>query len=101
MKNNTIPSENIKIKLPYSKIFFKVELTIAFDRILILKYAAIKMIKLIPRLINTALRKPTKITPIERVKINIVTVPGQGIIPAASTTIRSVESVLQALQLQV
>ena len=56
----------------------------------ILKIAAPKMTALIPSPIKVADKKPIKYSPIESVKIKIVIVPGQGTMPAATITPKSV-----------
>jgi len=49
------------------------------------------MMLLIPKLITKADKNPKKYIPIESEKINIVTVPGQGMIPAETISAKSVE----------
>ena len=58
IKSKKNPKQSIKTKLPYSNIFFKVVLEEDFFLTLLLRYAVIKIIKLIPKLINNALKNP-------------------------------------------
>jgi len=94
------PRISIKNTLPYSKNLTKNELEEVLFRIFTLISAVKKMIRDIPILIKTALKKPTKYIPKLIVKIKIVTVPGHGTKPAAKITPISLLWVLQPLQLQ-
>ena len=62
-----------------------------------LSSAETKIIVLIPMLMTRAETKPTAYKPSERAKINMVVVPGQGIMPAETISAKSVE-LLSTLQ---